>query len=295
MAALSHHSGLRHSVVALERMNELYAGFTGEGGDMTLRQDTTTLAGGLQYALSDRWHAGFALGRDSGTIGVRRGPDGGYVQTSDGDLWQGGLVLKGNFGPTTFSAGLTGARGTFDTSRSISLLTSDLAQSEQPVSSLAGQLRVAHAFDRGAWYVRPALDATLASVQRSAFTETGVGGLAMHVSGSTDQFATLQPSVELGRELRMGNGTLFRLYGRFGVTRLISGEDPEVVVGFAAAGAEVPPLTLFGELDRDSRDVAAGVDMLTRSNIVVRLHYTGQFSDRAHQNSGGLRVAIPFR
>jgi hypothetical protein len=34
VAALSHHLGIRDSVRALERMNELYAEFAGEGGDM---------------------------------------------------------------------------------------------------------------------------------------------------------------------------------------------------------------------------------------------------------------------
>lgn len=34
VAALSHHLGLKKSVAALERMNELYAEFAGEGGDM---------------------------------------------------------------------------------------------------------------------------------------------------------------------------------------------------------------------------------------------------------------------
>lgn len=36
VAALSHHLGLAKSVHALERMNELYAEFAGEGGDMLL-------------------------------------------------------------------------------------------------------------------------------------------------------------------------------------------------------------------------------------------------------------------
>ena len=34
VAALSHHLGLKAGVRALERMNELYAEFAGEGGDM---------------------------------------------------------------------------------------------------------------------------------------------------------------------------------------------------------------------------------------------------------------------
>ncbi len=34
VAALSHHLGLRKSVAALERMNDLYSEFAGEGGDM---------------------------------------------------------------------------------------------------------------------------------------------------------------------------------------------------------------------------------------------------------------------
>lgn len=36
VAALSHHLGERKSAAALERMNELYADFAGEGGDMLL-------------------------------------------------------------------------------------------------------------------------------------------------------------------------------------------------------------------------------------------------------------------
>jgi hypothetical protein len=34
VAALSHHLGIRKRAVALMRMNELYADFVGEGGDM---------------------------------------------------------------------------------------------------------------------------------------------------------------------------------------------------------------------------------------------------------------------
>jgi hypothetical protein len=263
--------------------------------DMSLRQDVMTLAGGMQFALNDRWHTGFAFGRDAGTMDVRRTPDNAYVQTTEGELFQAGWVLKGNFGGTTLSGGLTAGRGKYESHRSLSLITPSLARSEQPITALSTQLRLAHAFEGQRWYLRPMIDGTYTSIRRSSFTEAGVGGFAMRVSGSEDDFFSIQPALELGHELAIANGTLFRLYGRFGVTRLLSGDDPEVIVSFDQAAAGVAPLTLAGSLDRDLREVAAGLDVLTRSGIVVRLSYTGQFSDRMHQNTAGLRFAIPFR
>ena len=52
VAALSHHLGTRKSVAALERMNELYGEFVGEGGDM-LTSLITKLAAPDPYDLTD--------------------------------------------------------------------------------------------------------------------------------------------------------------------------------------------------------------------------------------------------
>ena len=51
-AALSHHLGMKKSVAALERMNELYGEFAGEGGDM-LTSLVTRLAAPDPYDLTD--------------------------------------------------------------------------------------------------------------------------------------------------------------------------------------------------------------------------------------------------
>ncbi len=52
VAALSHHLGVGKSVAALERMNELYGEFVGEGGDM-LTSLITKLAAPDPYDLTD--------------------------------------------------------------------------------------------------------------------------------------------------------------------------------------------------------------------------------------------------
>ena len=52
VAALSHHLGPRKSVGALERMNELYGEFAGEGGDI-LTSVVTKLAAPDPYDLTD--------------------------------------------------------------------------------------------------------------------------------------------------------------------------------------------------------------------------------------------------
>lgn len=52
VAALSHHLGLRKSIGALERMNELYQEFSGEGGDM-LTTAAVTLSNPDPYDLTE--------------------------------------------------------------------------------------------------------------------------------------------------------------------------------------------------------------------------------------------------
>jgi hypothetical protein len=52
VAALSHHIGLEKSALALERMNELYAEFAGEGGDM-LTSVVVKLSAPDPYDLTD--------------------------------------------------------------------------------------------------------------------------------------------------------------------------------------------------------------------------------------------------
>lgn len=52
VAALSHHLGMEQSAAALERMNELYGDFSGEGGDM-LTSLVTKLAAPDPYDLTD--------------------------------------------------------------------------------------------------------------------------------------------------------------------------------------------------------------------------------------------------
>ena len=52
VAALSHHIGLKQGALALERMNELYAEFAGEGGDM-LTSVVVKLSAPDPYDLTD--------------------------------------------------------------------------------------------------------------------------------------------------------------------------------------------------------------------------------------------------
>jgi hypothetical protein len=52
VAALSHHMGLKKSALALERMNEVYAEFAGEGGDM-LTSVVVKLSAPDPYDLTD--------------------------------------------------------------------------------------------------------------------------------------------------------------------------------------------------------------------------------------------------
>ena len=52
--------------------------------------------------------------------------------------------------------------------------------------------------------------------------------------------------------------------------------------------------TVVKELDRTYAEVPIGLDMLKKDGTVVRLGYTGHFSDNTSTNAIGVKFSMPF-
>jgi hypothetical protein len=252
-----------------------------------IHRNGTTLAGGMQFALNDTWHLGFAASRGWDDLSADR-LDIERVQSAKGRINQAGVVAKGNFGDTTLALGLSGGEANYHSTRTT--LFNAQAYSDQRVRFAAAQLRIAHAFDHSKWYWRPMFDTTLQRVHRSAFSEVGGGANALDVLANTDTFVTLQPALEFGVQVTPST----RWYARTGVSRIVG--DPELRTSATLQGAPtgVAPFSVTEQLDRTRAEVAAGIDMFTARGVVLRLGYTGRISSHSEQHEGSFKVSVPF-
>jgi uncharacterized protein with beta-barrel porin domain len=258
-------------------------------------QNTSSVTAGLQRALTDQVHLGLGFSLDDTEIVVGRDRTSVSTQKATGDGLQLGAVLKGNFGAhtlsTSFAAGhtnYTATRGSFRDN----LLTD--ATSDYATNTLAAHLRYGYAIEGKRAYVRPLLDAGFTQIRRDAFTETGSGPTNLVVEGSSDEIVTLQPAIEIGGEVGLPSGAKMRGFVRGGVTRLLSGEDVSLTARFESAPLDIAPMTFTDSLDKQSTDLAAGIDVLTASGLALRLMYSSTESDHAKTQMGTLKVSAGF-
>ena len=254
------------------------------------REHAFEISGGSQRAVNEKWHAGWALSYERSKLDLHSS-----LGESDGDRFQAGAVLKGNFGPTTFSSGLTIGYGSYTTDRNTGLPAPDtIASSRQDVTALALHLRLARVYPKGNWYLRPMIDGGVSFTHFSGFHETGAGGANLIVRSHNETYPSLQPALEIGGEIERTDGTLLRPYAKLGLTHFFGGTVPEITASFEGAPQQIAPFTVRGETDKTYGDVTLGLDILKTSGSVLRVQYNGQFSDKVHGHALALKYAMPF-
>jgi hypothetical protein len=250
---------------------------------------TVNLAGGMQKAIGARWHAGFALSYERSNLDNDNGAE------SNGDKIQAGAIIKGRSDATTYSVAMSGGYGWYDTKRDIDFMpTQERAKGDQEIGFASVHARLAHAFEQDNWYLRPQIDAGITYVDLDDFSERGAGGASLDVEGHDETYVSLQPAVEIGRELKRRDGTLVRPFAKVGVTHFFSGTTPEISAVFQGAPAGVSPFTVKGDIDDTFADVSLGLDVLKEDGINFRLNYMGQFSGDMKNHGLGFKVAVPF-
>ena len=250
---------------------------------------TVGLAGGMQKAIGGDWHAGFALSYGHSKLDNDNGGE------SDGNTVQAGAILKGRSEATTYSVAMSGGYGWYNTRRDIDFMpTPERAKGDQEIGFASVHVRLAHAFEKGDWYLRPQIDAGVTYVDLGDFNERGANGANLDVKGHNETYTSLQPAVEVGQEIKRRDGTLVRPFAKLGFTHFFSGTTPEVSAVFQGAPAGVSPFTVKGDIDETFADVSLGLDILKEDGINFRLNYLGQFSGDMKNQGLGFKVTVPF-
>lgn len=249
------------------------------------------LSTGQQRAVGDgSWHAGWGFAYDYSILHTDQ------LANTSGDQFQVGAILKKEYGETSLAADLSAGYGNYNSDRFVNLPGPNVtAQSNQDVKFVSAHVRLAHAFEQGSdWYVKPIIDLGATHSWFPAFQETGAGAADLNVEGRTETYVALTPELEVGGETRLANGLLLRPYARLGVTHFFSGASPVITATFQGAPVGVAPFTVTGEMDKTYEDIQVGLVVLRKKGQLLKLGYTGTFSDHLKSNTGSVKLTIPF-
>lgn len=256
-------------------------------GSMTRRfnQDAFRTAAGGQFRIREDWHLGAAFGVETQNLKVDN------IATSNGEFYQGGIVVKHSLGNTMLSGSLTGGYGDFDITRY--LFSGDIATGTQTMWLASGQISASHALVRGNWYLKPRIDLGFDHVAVNGFTESGAGGAALNISGNTQTYFNVQPAIEVGGEIRMHNGMLLRPKLILGLTQFLGDAAPTTTSTFVDTPT-ASPFTTTGEFDKTYFDLSAGLELLASDRLSISAKGFGQFSKNITSYGGSAKLAVRF-
>jgi hypothetical protein len=248
--------------------------------------DAGEISLGAQKALGARWHIGLGLAYENWDADADEGQ-----WRSSADQFQGGLVAKYQIGATLLAASLNGGVASVAVVRNTA--PGQQAKGDQDVRFAGGQLRVAHAFARGNWYLKPRSDLSLTYVDSDDVDEDG-GATALDVEGDDEVFAALQPALEIGGEIATGDGYLLRPRASLGLTHFLEDPSPKVSAAFRAAPAGASGFAVRSEVERTSLDLELGLDVLSAGGVDLGLSGFSQFADEQTHLGGSIRLTVAF-
>jgi Autotransporter beta-domain len=251
-------------------------------------QTTGLFAAGAQVALNNLWRLGVGASYQSSWLET------GSNATSDGQQGQAGVALKYNPGPLLLAGVLSGGRGWYDTTRPMAFGGfAASAQSDSTIDVLNGGVRVAYVLGSPQLYAKPMLDAAATHLDLNGFSETGGGAANLSVRGSNQTVYTIAPSLEIGTEWWMANGTLVRPFLRGGATWYENG-DLALSAAFLSAPAGVSPFTITTGMDDVMGTVGAGLDLITSKDTALHVTYDGQFGATTQISAIALKGSARF-
>jgi hypothetical protein len=130
-------------------------------------------------------------------------------------------------------------------------------------------------------------------VSLNSFTEAWGGAANLNVMGQGQWVFAPSPAVELGTQLRHGDGLISRPYVRVGAT-FLGGETYSAYSQFAAGAFFAPPFATRAHLDDVFGDVSAGVDQLGSKGQSLRFSYSERFSQSFRERMGSVKASWNF-
>jgi hypothetical protein len=251
-------------------------------------QTTGLFAAGAQVALDNVWRLGFGASYQQSWLETSTNA------VSDGEQVQGGLALKYNSGPLLLAGVVNGGRGWYDNTRPMSFGGfAGTATSDSTIDVVNAGLRAAYVFGTPHLYWKPVLDAAVTNLDLGGFAESGGGGANLLVGGTNQTVYTIAPSLEVGTEWWLANGTLVRPFLRGGANWYANG-DFAVTAAFLTAPAGTSPFTINTDMDDVMGVVGAGLDMITADDTALRLSYDGQLGETTQIHAVGLKGSVSF-
>ncbi|WP_371199599.1 autotransporter domain-containing protein [Hyphomicrobium sp. MC1] len=268
------------------RARARFSDFDHTDANIGARATTGSFSAGAQVAIAPDWHLGFAAGYDS--ISLSSGS-----ASSEGDRANVGGVIKYNPGPLLLAAGVTGGWGSYDTDRSIVFGDfNETAHGTNDIDYVAGQFHAAYLLQRDAFYLKPLVDVAITNISLDGMTESGGGGAALTVAGTSDTVVSVSPGVEFGTQhISSVIGTI-RPFVRAGLTW----QDTDrflLNAGFADA-PDVSPFTVSTKIDTVLADVSAGVDIINAQGAALRLQYDGHYAEDTEISSISVKGSAKF-
>jgi uncharacterized protein with beta-barrel porin domain len=249
---------------------------------------TGLFAAGAQVALDPVWRLGFGAGYQQSSL------DTATNETSDGQTALGGVALKYNPGPFLLAGVISGGRAWFDTTRPVAFTGfSGTASSNSNIDILNGGVRAAYVFGSPQLYFKPMVDAAATRLDLGGFSESGGGAANLTVASSKQTVYTIAPSLEIGTEWWMPNGTLVRPFLRGGATWYENG-NLALSASFLGAPAGLTPFTIATKMDGVMGTVGAGLDVITGTDTVLHLTYDGQIGSDTQIHAIGLKGSARF-
>lgn len=260
-------------------------------GSAGVRETGTEAMGGIQFDIGGERRLGLAFGYED--INAKAFSTAQALGSSEGQRFQGGLVLKDQWGPINAYLNLTGNYTDLDNKRFVNLGGFTNALSEQEVMSGLIKLRLSYLRDMGPWYVKPLVDVGASYIHLGGYTETGAGGFNLTVASADKWLFSVMPGLEVGAEMRDAGGTIWRPYIRAGVT-LYNDDGLSINARFADAAAGAAGFSVATQLDTVYADIDTGMHVLTASGLNLRFNYEGRYGESTRQHAGTVKLSVPY-
>lgn len=249
-------------------------------------EQASGLAGGLQFSLGNDWSLGAGLSYESRTLKIED------LAQSEGDQFQGGLVLKRRVENSLFAAGITVGKGNYDVERAIFI--GSTATGRQDISFVAGMLSGAHTVEWGNWYLKPSVALSFGYLRTSKVQESGAGAADLIVQGDGENYVNIRPALEIGGEYALKKGYVLRPRLALGVTQFLT--DPKSTLSASFDGTPGGSADFLAESDPDRTyfNILAGVDLLNSNGMVFSVGVFGQYSDTTKRYGGTAELQIRF-
>ncbi|HPF22398.1 MAG TPA: autotransporter domain-containing protein [Hyphomonas sp.] len=234
---------------------------------------------------------------DTLTLGLGVGFDDTYIRNdiksrAQGQRFEAGASLFYRNGGLQVGGATSAGFTNYDVQRRIDFAGFNSRSSgEQDIRALTGELTVSYQVDFGDVYVKPSANLVATHLQSDSLKEAGGIDTDYAIDEVSGWRIAAQPSLEIGGDLKMGEGNRFQPYVRGGATVNFD-NDFSLSGSFVGGPAGVSGFLTQSELERTLVDVDAGMRFLFGRSSSLTTEYTGRFSDTVE--SHGLRFRASF-